>query len=114
MLTSVKELTLSADNIDLSKKIINLNTISIDKGTFAINEYTGIRPASDIPVDIIDSTQKYKWNNDEWVVNVKDIHLKNSSFKSDNETNRVPYTDHFDGLHLLFDDITGHIKNKPF
>jgi hypothetical protein len=114
MLTSVKELNLSADNIDLTKKKIDLNNITIDGGAFAIKEYTGFRPDADIPVDIIDTTQAYKWNNDGWVVNIKDIKLTNSVFASDNQTDRPAYTDHFDGLHLRFDSIAGDIDNVHF
>jgi hypothetical protein len=114
MVSSVKDLELSADDIDLKKKKIDLNTLTINGGAFAINEYTGKRPEWDIPPDIIDTTQAYKWNNDGWIVNVKKIHLQNSVFASDNETDRKPYTDHFDGLHLRFDSITGNINNVHF
>jgi len=114
MLASVKDLELSADDIDLNKKKINLNTIAIDGGSFSIKEYTGFRPDADIPVDIIDTTQQYKWNNDGWVINVKNIHLQNSVFNSDNQTDRPAYTDHFDGLHLSFGSIAGDIENIHF
>jgi len=114
MVSSVKELDLSADDIDLKKKKIDLNTISIDEGAFAIKEYTGFRPDADIPVDVIDTTQAYKWNNDGWIVNVKNIQLQNSVFASDNQTDRLPYTDHFDGLHLRFGAIAGSIGNIHF
>ncbi|HTB51717.1 MAG TPA: hypothetical protein VK718_02995 [Ferruginibacter sp.] len=114
MLSSVKELDLSADDIDLVAKKINLNAITVDGGSFAIKEYTGYRPDADIPIDIIDTTQAYKWNNDGWIVNVKNIHLENSVFTSDNQTDRQPYTDHFDGLHLRFGSIAGDIANIHF
>ena len=114
MLASVKDLELSADDIDLNKKKINLNTIAIDGGSFSIKEYTGFRPDADIPVDIIDTTQQYKWNNDGWVIDVKNIHLQNSVFNSDNQTDRPAYTDHFDGLHLSFGSIAGDIENIHF
>lgn len=114
MLSSVKELNLSADDIDLKKKKIDLNTITMNGGSFAIKEYDGYRPDGDIPADVIDTTQLYKWNNDGWIINVKKIQLQNSVFASDNQTDRAPYTDHFDGLHLRFDSITGNITNAHF
>lgn len=114
MRASVKDLELTADDIDLNKKKINLNTITIDEGSFSIKEYTGFRPDADIPVDVVDTTQQYKWNNDGWIINVKNIHLQNSVFNSDNQTDRPAYTDHFDGLHLSFGAIAGDIENIHF
>jgi len=117
MTFAIKRLYADAEGIDLNKKTIAINSIDVDKLSFYLSDYTGRKPPS---TDTAKTTVKvtvpgaYKWNNDGWTVNVKAIHLNGSSFQNEKETQRLPYTDMFDGQHLIFGAINGDIKNLQF
>ena len=111
---AVKKLTVDADAIDFSNKKITINTINLDNPVFFQSDYTGNKPATIKTTATNILPAAYKWNNDGWVINVKDINLSNGSFKNEKETIRLPYTDRFDGQHLLFAAINGNLKNVQF
>ncbi|MBI3882982.1 MAG: hypothetical protein HY305_01865, partial [Sphingobacteriales bacterium] len=94
MHAGVKELSLYADDIDLAKKRISLNTLNLDAAYFSFSDYTGKRPHQPAKKDTIHIIEPYKWNNDGWILHVKNIHINNSVFTNDKETlDRAPYTD---------------------
>ncbi len=114
---AVQKLDVDVDVIDFSKNIISLNSVSLDKPVFFQSNYTGNRPPLNTgPATLVTITapSTYKWNNDGWVIDVKGIHLNNGSFQNEKETERAPYTDRFDGQHLLFAAINGDLKNVHF
>ena len=114
---SINKFNVNADSVDFSKKIIIINNINLYNPFFYQNNYTGNRPSS---INTVKATVKvavppeYKWNNDGWLVNVKDILINNGGFQNEKETERLPYTDRFDGQHLLFAAINGNLKNVKF
>ncbi|MBP6431209.1 MAG: translocation/assembly module TamB domain-containing protein [Ferruginibacter sp.] len=118
LIASVGKLDVDAKDIDFDGKKIDINTIKLVTPLFAQNNYTGNRDKLGIKkipsVDTVTIPTKYKWNNDEWVINVKEITLKDGTFKNDKETERLAYTDKFDGQHLLFTNINGSLKNVQF
>ena len=112
---SVYKLKVDADSMSLSNKMMAINTINLDNPVFYQSDYTGNRPevikkpkaATTVPA-------QYKWNNEGWWVAVNSIHVSNGSFQNEKETERLPYTDKFDGQHLLFGSINGDLKNVRF
>lgn len=117
MLASLKSLQLDAEQIDFNKKQILLNGIRLNEPVFALRNYTGNRPFSAkpstpvaTPVEAL-QTMALQWNKAGWEITVREIALNNGSFRNDKATDRLPYTDHFDGLHLEFTGITGTLKN---
>ena len=117
MSVALRKMDIDTDTIDFSNKKISLNSISLDQPFFYQSNYTGNRPevttASDTAVK--NSTpDPYKWNNDGWVINVKDIHLSDGSFQNEKETVRAPFADKFDGEHILFTAINGDLKHVQF
>ncbi|MBP6023228.1 translocation/assembly module TamB domain-containing protein [Ferruginibacter sp.] len=114
---SVNKFNITADTLDLTKKIFAISNISLDKPVFYQNNYTGNRPSltSVIKASIkADTLSKYKWNNDGWVMNIKEILINDGSFQNEKETERLPYTDRFDGQHFIFSAITGNLKHIKF
>ncbi len=114
MTLALNKLSVDADVIDFSKKNIAINNINLDKPVFLLNDYTGNRPERPKKPALPAIPTAYKWNNEGWAINVKHISLSNGSFKSEKETERLPYTDKFDGQHLLFAAINGNLKNVQF
>lgn len=118
LIASVGKLDVDAKDIDFNGKKIDINTIKLVTPLFAQNNYTGNRDKLGIKkipsVDTVTIPPKYKWNNDEWVININEITLKDGTFKNDKETEHLPFTDKFDGQHLLFTQINGSLKNVQF
>jgi TamB, inner membrane protein subunit of TAM complex len=111
---SVQSLYLSADSMDLPNNIISINTIRLNKPVFYQNDYTGIIDSLNLPSKTVVKTATpgpYKWNNNGLLVSIKNLLISDGSFKNEKETIRLPYTDRFDGQHLLFTGINGSLKN---
>ncbi|MEP7106820.1 MAG: translocation/assembly module TamB domain-containing protein [Ferruginibacter sp.] len=114
MRVAVKKLDLYADEVNFTKKLINLNTLTIDEPVYIMEDYKGKRP--DFPVTemakkIDPDPQPYQWNNDGWVMNVNKIQITNGVFNHEIDTERPAYPGRFDGQHLRFGNITGVFKN---
>jgi hypothetical protein len=118
LIVSVGKLDVDAKDIDFNGKKIDINSIKLVTPLFAQNNYTGNRDKLGIKkipsIDTVTIPPKYKWNNDEWVINVKEITVKDGTFKNEKETERLAYTDKFDGQHLMFTNINGSLKNIQF
>ncbi|MEO6730467.1 MAG: translocation/assembly module TamB domain-containing protein [Ferruginibacter sp.] len=117
MKMSVKKLDLFADDVNFTKKQINLNTLTMDEPVYSMEAYKGKRPDSLIRKKVKKinlKPQLYQWNNEGWVVNVNSIHVTNGTFKNEIETQRLPYPRRFDGQHLRFENITGVLNKVHF
>lgn len=116
LVVRLKKMNVDADTIDFSNKQVALNTITVDQPFFYQSNYTGNRPEthSSSPADTPTVAPKYKWNNDGWVIRVKNIGLNDGGFQNEKETERAPFTDKFDGQHILFTAINGNLKNVLF
>lgn len=106
---SLKSLTIDADQINLTNRIIRINTINIDEPSFAIYNYLGNRPAPAELVEtfsppIINDPKHLRWNSEGWEVSMNEVNIKNGAFRNDAETSREPYA-WFDGQHMLFSKI---------
>ena len=115
MVVAVKKLDLFADDINLSKKQIYLNTLTLDGPEFSQSDYPG---NNNIPADTTHhpqlKTQAYQWNNAGWVFNVKSIHITDGIFNNEKQTGTPALPGRFDGGHLRFANINGDIKNLHF
>ncbi len=114
MTVALNKVSVDADRVDFNNKNISINTINLDKPVFFLSDYTGNKPNTPKKPASVAVPTPYKWNNDGWAINVKSIHLNNGSFQNEKETGRLPYTDKFDGQHLLFAAINGNLKNVRF
>ncbi|MCW3092708.1 MAG: hypothetical protein JWP81_3777 [Ferruginibacter sp.] len=117
MRVAVKKLDLYADDVNFTKKQINLNTLTLDEPVYSMEDYRGRRPDSMIAKKIINPNAKpgpYRWNNAGWVLNVNSIHVTNGVFNNEVETERLAYPGRFDGQHLRFANITGVLNHVHF
>jgi hypothetical protein len=136
MKVAVKKLDLYADDVNFTKKQINLNTLNLDEPVYSMEDYKGKRPDSlsikktnslapsllERPARMTRSDgaggevrpQSYRWNNDGWVLSVNSIQITNGVFNNEVETERLAYPGRFDGQHLHFGNITGVLKNVRF
>ncbi|MEJ7589877.1 MAG: hypothetical protein WKI04_20175, partial [Ferruginibacter sp.] len=114
---AVKKLDLHADDVNFTKKQLNLNTLSMVEPVYSMEDYTGKRVDSLVIKKVKQiSLEKlpYRWNNEGWVMNVNSVHVTNGIFNNQIETERPAYPGQFDGQHMRFENITGVLKNIHF
>ena len=117
MRVAVKKLDLFADDIIMAKNKINLNSLTLDGPVFSQFYYPGNREKLNLPKDTSHpeaKTTAYRWNNAGWAFNIKNIHINNGVFNNEQQTDRTPFANRFDGVHLRFANITGDFKNIHF
>ncbi len=117
MIASMTKLDVMVDSVNLSKKRIIIKEVNLENAHFSMTDYTGKRPDEPNLSNIIEKIpiiSAYKWNNGGWQVKLDKLEIKNGSFSNDQETNRPPYVDQFDGQHILFSQINGSISNMAF
>ncbi len=104
--------------MDFAGKKINIRSLKLEQPVFSQADYTGERDRLQLPqpVSAPDTTvYAYRWNNDGWVVQVKQLKLSNGKFILNGETpGRQPYNDHFDDSHLAFESINADMQNVRF
>jgi hypothetical protein len=114
---SVKKLYLDAEDFDLNSKVIAITRIDIENPVFGLYDYTGNKPAASTPeaaMITIKEPGQLQLNPGDWRMSVAEINLKDGTFINEKETDRAPYTDRFDGLHIRFSAINGSLKNILF
>ena len=106
---SVKQLSLDADEINFSKKKIDINTLKLDRPLYTELFYPGkrdslnyVRPKSTAPASSPD---------DYWSINVKSIHINDGTFGSATRSETPSPENVFDGGNIFFSSINGDIKN---
>lgn len=91
---------ISADEVDLKKKRMDVSSVLIEKSQVKVKDYKGGKPPSPKKERTVDTTA---FNPANWLVKIKKLDLKNNTF-SLNATERKPYEGEFDPAHI---GITG-------
>ena len=107
---------LDADEINLSTRKIEINSLDFSDPIFVIKNYAGKKPKiiktvtdeevmSEVTVDSV-----LKWNADGWVVHIDKLKINNGDFKNIKE---IPgtYNTFFDGRNIDFASINGTFSN---
>ncbi len=111
------KLDIDADQLNLQKKQVRINTIAIDKPSFTVYNYEGNRPDSlrpkTIHIPIVNDPKNLRWNPGEWEIRVGEITMQDGIFRNEVQMTRQPYST-FDGNHIEFSKIKGNFKNVLF
>lgn len=112
MIASMKQMDVLIDSIIIPQQRVIIKEIKFDEPVFKLSDYTGKKPKSDVLAtgnnnDSIGTKKKEHG----WTVQVKKVFITEGGFSSDQETERQPYTDRFDGQHLFISAINGNIEN---
>jgi len=99
-------LELDANDISITNKTIDINSIALQKPYFGLYAYTGKKPKTE---DVVADSAK-AWNPDNWTVLVKSLRIAEGIFKNDRYT-LTPTLSYFDPQHIKFEQIDGTIKN---
>ncbi|MCU7551930.1 translocation/assembly module TamB [Chitinophagaceae bacterium LB-8] len=111
MIVKTGSMNLDANNLSISKRILDISKIELVRPYFHINDYTGNRPKRlkrKFPKKI--TNDSLQWNVDNWTMLVNNISLENGTFRND-RNGLTSTVNHFDGEHINFSKITGSIKN---
>ncbi|MFT3908280.1 MAG: translocation/assembly module TamB domain-containing protein [Ferruginibacter sp.] len=118
MTGSIKKMDVLVDSVNMVKQKVVVKDVAFDELYFALSDYTGKRPKQNTVTDPAQSTVNITsptTEEDGWVFQIKKVLLNEGSFRSDQETERLPYTGaHFDGLHLFISSINGTINDVLF
>lgn len=114
-LLSLGRLDLAADTFDLDRQLISIRRLDIDKPSFTINDYTGIRDRLNIkPVPKVKTTDSLAEKGG-LVLAVKELNIRNGTFANEKEnTERGIYSNQFDGSHIRFEQINADLQHVRF
>ncbi len=107
ILFSLQKTKASFKKIDVQQQIISLDELELNSPSFARKDYKGKKPS----ISSNNKKTKTPSEKNEWTVSANNIHINNGSVKNDKETERLPFDNQFDGLHLLFHSINANLKN---
>ncbi len=115
-LISFDKLNFTTDVFDTKNKIIKLNTIVLDHPLYAEYNYTGSKPEAIIATvaNTVKPAAGLQWNTDDWLINIKNIFVRNGGLALESETNTQPYNNMFDGGHIVFSSLNATFKNVQF
>ena len=102
---------------DIARKKIHIKEVNLVQPYFRQRDYEGNRPKKPNLQEVIEKIPvigAFKWNNSGWEVRMDNLAVRNGAFQNDKFTKSAPYTDRFDGQHLLFTSLNGSMKNLLF
>ena len=114
MQVGVDKLDLRMGGIDYKNKVVVIESLALNKPVFHQSDFEGNRPSQLNLKNILQKiplVSEFKWNNSGWRVRLKKLQISDGTFKNDKETLRAPYTDRFDGQHIVFSSINGSLTN---
>ena len=113
MTISLASLNTDPKNVDFNKKIIDINSLTINKPYFALRAYKGNKPRDTTetapPIVIADSVE-LDWNANKWNIMAGRVSLRDGTFKNDNDSRPLDPSA-FDGQHIEFSKIYGDFTN---
>lgn len=114
MRARIKALDVDADDINFNKRLMRINSITLDEPYFSIYDYPGrrVRPAV-MPEDhtgIVNDPLHLRWNPGKWDISIGKVEIKDGVFANDRQTDREPYAS-FDGNHIRFAEINAMFRD---
>ena len=110
LLLKTGSLLVDANNIDISKNLILIDSIDMDKTFFSIENFDGIKQTQSKKI-IKDSGLSFNPSN--MRLSIRSLHIKDGFFAS-GLRGEIPKENLFDGKHLEVSKINGTIKNVSF
>ncbi len=112
MIIRAGKLDLDADEIDLSRKLINARSLSVAQPIVSLNNYQWCQAAKkqgyfrstsdDNSLKTADSL--IRWNPDGWMMHVNNLKIEDGTFRNDKQSATPPLA-WFDGRHIDFHQI---------
>lgn len=110
MIAAIKKASIDLEGIRYDQKKIIINAVYLANPVFQLTGYPGRKPPKTSLEALLDNTDKsreFVLNNTGWTAELDKLQLINGSFRHDQETTRLPFTDRFDGQHINFHSLSG-------
>ena len=117
MIANLGRMDVVMDVFDMLHKKIYVRNVSLYQPFFSQRDYEGNRPDAPNLQQVIEKIPvigAFKWNNSGWEIKLSQLDMHDGAFRNDKYTKELPYTDRFDGQHLLFTGLNGTMKNLIF
>ncbi|MDB5200453.1 MAG: hypothetical protein JWO92_2416 [Chitinophagaceae bacterium] len=115
VLVSFDKLNFTPDVFDTKNKTIKINEINLDHPLYAEYNYQAIRPKIIKSInDPLPKKNGLQWNEEDWLIAVKNINIKDGGFSIESDNGSIPYSNMFDGGHIIASSINGSLKNVQF
>lgn len=115
MYVKVGSLNLDANDISLTRKVINASEITLVNPYFQQFSYDGNRPYKPKTVSATKAADSILlWNPQNWQVQITKVHITNGTYRNDKDGKMVSAKSFFDDRHIHFSGITGTIADARF
>ncbi len=107
----VGRVQLDADEINFSRKIVEVSSLNISDPIVALRNSNGrMHENNSLRNHTSTADSSLEWNPDNWVMHVAKLQIDNGTFKNDKEDS-LPVLPSFDGTHIDFNHINGTFTN---
>ena len=115
-LISFEKLNFTPNIFDTKNKKIKIEEIVLAHPLYAEYNYQGTKPTSinSIITNAANTVSGLRWNTEDWLINVKNIVIKNGGLAIESQTQQAPYSFMFDGSHIVASAINANLKNVQF
>jgi hypothetical protein len=108
---SVSSMNLDAKDLNFSKRLITINSISLVDPVFRQYSYKEKRPVVNENIQFPKTVDSLlKWNTEGWTIQLDKLEIKNGLFRDDKQDDS-PLLSSFDGQHISFGSINGSFTN---
>ena len=112
VVVSFDKVNFTPDVFDTKKKIIKINEINLEHPLYAEYNYQGLRPGVVKTSNIVPvRSTGLQWNEEDWLISIKNIKIKDGGFAIEREKGRAPYLNMFDDAHIVASSLNGTFKN---
>ena len=114
MIVKLGELSLDADKINFSKKLIDANTLLVTDPEVALYNYPRLKPRVEKTLaEEEEPDSVIQWNPAGWVVHLNSLKISNGIFRNEKQSSE-PVLTSFDGRHIEFNTINADISDINF
>lgn len=110
MYASVKSMRLEAEQLDIGRKSLNINMVTLEEPVFAQYEYTGLRPPKTNQKEDLDNNNEKPWNSENWKIVAKNITLTNGKVAIQHERKPISTLGVFDEKNVVLSNLNATLK----
>ena len=107
MMARIGGLDMDAKKITISKKTIDISSLTLNNPYFSILDYKGRKITTTDPVVI---KEEIRQSSQDWKISFGNVKINNGRFRNDSDS-LVATTSYFDGAHIDFSKINGTFTN---
>ncbi|MEJ7912740.1 MAG: hypothetical protein WKF70_06275, partial [Chitinophagaceae bacterium] len=116
-IVNLRSLQLDANDLNFSRRLIDINSLVIEEPSIYQSSYPGRRPSTLVTVtsstgNVILTDTALQWNPQNWTVGIKNLEIKKGSYQTRKGT--APPLPYFDVSHLGLSNLNASFNNLKF